>query len=119
MKILVVDDNLLAAVILKTALESLGHEVPEPAQDYETALAACRESAPDLVFVDLVMPGRDGLELLAALRGQFPATKAAVVTAVDQSGVDARIRELGGAGVLRKPFTMSELKTFIETVVKA
>lgn len=116
MKILVVDDNLLAAGILRTALESQGHEVMEPAPDYDAALAACRTSVPDLVFVDLVMPGRNGLELMAALRREFPSVMVAVASAVEQAGVDDRIRELGGVGILRKPFSMSELKAFMDSV---
>ena len=118
MKILVVDDNLLAAGILKTALEGEGHEVAEPAQDYDAALAACRAYLPDLVFVDLVMPGRDGLELVETLRREFPSVRVAAFSAVEQAEVDARIRELGGIGVLRKPFSMAELRAFMGSVDK-
>lgn len=119
MKILVVDDNLLAAGILKTALENQGHEVMDPAPDYDAALAACGKSVPDLAFVDLVMPGRDGLELMETLRREFPSIRVAVVSAVEQAGVDARIRELGGIGILRKPFSMAELRAFMDSVTKA
>ncbi|KAF0126704.1 MAG: response regulator receiver [Elusimicrobia bacterium] len=118
MKILVVDDNLLAAGILKTALESQGHEAMETAQDYDAALAACRRVVPDLAFVDLVMPGRDGLELIGALRREFPSVLVAVASAVEQAGVDDRIRELGGIGILRKPFSMAELRAFMDSVTK-
>ncbi|MDT8287443.1 MAG: response regulator [Elusimicrobiales bacterium] len=118
MRILVVDDNPLAAGILKTALESQGHEVMEPAQDYDAALAACGRLVPDLAFVDLVMPGRDGLELMETLRREFPSVRVAVASAVEQAGVDARIRGLGGVGILRKPFSMAELRAFMDSVTK-
>lgn len=118
MTVLVVDDNLLAAGLLKTALESLGHEVAAPAADYDAALAACRDRLPDIVFADLVMPGRDGLELMEALRLEFPSLRVALVTAVDQEAVVSRVRALGGAGVLRKPFSMAELRIFVDSVIK-
>jgi DNA-binding response OmpR family regulator len=118
MKILVVDDNLLAAGILKTALESQGHEVMDPAPGYDAALAACGRSVPDLAFVDLVMPGRDGLELMETLRREFPSVRVAVVSAVEQPSVDARIKELGGIGILRKPFSMAELRSFMDSVTR-
>ena len=71
-RILVVDDEPDQRFLLRRLLERAGHEVSE-AHHGAAALQAVRESAPDLVVTDVMMPVMDGVELIRCLRGD-PAT---------------------------------------------
>ena len=71
-RILVVDDEPDQRFLLRRVFERAGHEVSD-ATDGAAALRAVRESAPDLVVTDMMMPVMDGLELIRCLRGD-PAT---------------------------------------------
>jgi len=69
--IVVVDDEKRIADTLALILNSKGY-VAEAAHDGTSALAICRERAPDLLLSDVVMPGMNGIELAIAIRQQFP-----------------------------------------------
>jgi CheY-like chemotaxis protein len=71
-RILVVDDEPDQRFLLRRILQRAGHEVSE-ANDGAAALRAVRESAPDLVVTDMMMPVMSGVELIRCLRGD-PAT---------------------------------------------
>jgi CheY-like chemotaxis protein len=71
-RILVVDDEPDQRFLLRRIFERAGHEVSD-ANDGAAALRAVRESVPDLVVTDMMMPVMDGLELIRCLRGD-PAT---------------------------------------------
>ena len=71
-RILVVDDEPDQRFLLRRILQRAGHEVSE-ANDGAAALRAVRQSAPDLVVTDVMMPVMDGVELIRCLRGD-PAT---------------------------------------------
>jgi len=67
-KVLVADDNASCRELLRAVLEHLGHAVWE-AGDGNQAVRCAREIAPDVIFLDLRMPGLDGFGVLQALRG--------------------------------------------------
>ena len=70
-KVLVVDDDANIIAFLKRALAYEGYQV-ETAADGQTALAAARDNPPDLVILDVMMPGLDGVEVLRRLRAGEP-----------------------------------------------
>ncbi|MER3402834.1 MAG: hypothetical protein C4336_09755 [Armatimonadota bacterium] len=61
--VLIVDDEPVIRMDLRAMLESVGHTVVGEADNGETALALARSLQPDLVIVDIIMPGMDGIEL--------------------------------------------------------
>jgi CheY-like chemotaxis protein len=87
-RILVVDDESDQRFLLRRYFERVGHEVSD-AGDGAAALRAVRESAPDLVVTDMMMPVMDGMELIRRLRGD-PATAPIPILAAggdpDQAG---------------------------------
>ncbi len=66
--VLVVDDEPDVRLLLRLQLESLGYEVAGEAADGAEAVAACRETRPDAVVLDLLMPGMTGFEAIPVLR---------------------------------------------------
>jgi CheY-like chemotaxis protein len=77
-KIVVVDDNKDAAETLAVLLRQLGHEV-QTAYDGPSAVTIARRMRPDLVFLDLALPGFDGIRVAEEIRADFTFNKTLVV----------------------------------------
>jgi DNA-binding response OmpR family regulator len=116
-KILAVDDELDIVLIVKTALQSAGYEV-ETANNGADALALAKSSQPDLILLDVMMPGMTGFEVLRKLK---ECDDTARIPVIMLTGVSERskIVEAIGAGTsyyLIKPFDFDDL---IDKVAKA
>lgn len=107
-KILVIDDEPGIVRFVRRALESDGHVVLS-AHDGATGLQASAEHEPDLVVLDLLMPGLSGFGVLAALLADDPAARVLVLSAVGDVQARVRCLELGAADYLVKPFAVAEL----------
>jgi PAS domain S-box-containing protein len=113
-RVLVVDDNRDAADSLSLLLEVMGHPV-RTAHDGPSALAAAREFRPELVLLDIGMPGMDGLAVAGRLRA-MPESAEAVVVAVTGWGQEAdrrRTREAGFDRHLVKPVEPESLRALL------
>jgi two-component system cell cycle response regulator DivK len=113
-KILIVEDNPANMTLAVFLLQSAGHTVISAA-DAETGLALARDELPDLILMDIQLPGMDGLEAAAILKGDA-ATRAIPVialTALAMKGDEARIRRAGCDGYIAKPMRYQE---FLATV---
>jgi len=108
MRVLVVEDDRALGPFLRKGLELEGHRV-ELAADGEAALVSIAEEHPDLVLLDLSLPKRDGMEVLAELR--LRNVDAAVLVLSGRSDVEARVQSLdmGADDYLLKPFSFFEL----------
>jgi two-component system cell cycle response regulator DivK len=102
--ILIADDRESSRELLRLVLERAGYEVVE-AEDGEQALARARADHPDLILLDLQMPGLDGYEVLAALRreARFENLPVLALTASAMRGDRERIMEAGFTDYLAKP----------------
>lgn len=108
-RVLLIEDAEEVRLLLELVLASDGFEV-SAAGDGPAGLAAAREQAPDVVLLDVQLPGLDGPEVLRELR-RTPATAAVPVvflTAEPPSSHPA-LEALGARGVLRKPFAVDTL----------
>ena len=106
-KILVADDNFDAANSLADLLRLRGHDVIL-ANDGKTALAKACEAMPDIIFLDIGMPGFTGLEVARAVRGN-PAYKQMILVALTGWGAELdrqRTREAGCNYHLTKPIDL-------------
>ncbi len=118
-KILVVDDELQIRVMLKHMLEQDQHEVIEAANGSDGS-RLYREAQPDLIITDLVMPEKNGIDMLLELKKEFPAV--CVLAISGGGGITGSFDYLpiaklvGASDVLRKPFGVQELR---EAVHKA
>ncbi|MBL8144609.1 MAG: response regulator [Acidobacteria bacterium] len=108
MRILVIEDEPKVARALRAGLERAGYEVV-PAGTGEEGFFLASSQAVDLVLLDLMLPGRDGLQVLEALRGRGLRTPVLILTARD--AVEDRVAglDLGADDYLVKPFAFPEL----------
>jgi two-component system OmpR family response regulator len=116
-RILFVEDDPDIQVVATMALESLGGFSVFACGSGAEALSRFGELSPDLVLLDVMMPGMDGPETLTALR-ELPAGDVPVVfmTARVQAHEIARYRELGAADVIAKPFDPMALAETVQTI---
>lgn len=109
-KILVVEDNPANLNLATFLLRSAGHTVLS-AMDAESGLTLAREEQPDLILMDIQLPGMDGLEATALLK-RDKATQAIPVialTALAMGGDEERIRAAGCDGYISKPMRYREV----------
>lgn len=85
-KVLVVDDDEHFRVLARAILEPAGFEVIE-SEDIEHCLLQLRRQAVDAVILDMVMPGRDGIEAVQELKELFPEIRIVAVSGAEQSDV--------------------------------
>ncbi len=113
-KILVVEDNATNMMLAVFLLQSAGHAVLS-ATDAEAGLTLARDEQPELILMDIHLPGMDGLEATALLK-QDDATRAIPVvalTALAMKGDEERIRAAGCDGYIAKPM---DYQAFLATV---
>jgi len=117
MKILIVDDEVLALARLRRMLESLGHTDITEAHGAAEALDAADRARFDLALLDINMPGGDGLELGFDLRYRQSGLAVIFQTAYDEHALKAF--EVGAVGYLVKPYSKAQLAAAIKRVQTA
>lgn len=116
-KILIVEDDATMAAGLEYNLAQAGYEViiaGDGPQGLESALGA----APDLVLLDLMLPGMTGMELLAKLREAGSAVPVLILSAIDDEVEKVRGFDLGAVDYVTKPFGVAELLARIRVRLK-
>ncbi|MBR2838282.1 MAG: response regulator transcription factor [Kiritimatiellae bacterium] len=116
-RILVVDDHAIARLGLLSLLETEeGLAVVGQAEDGESAIVQAEELKPDVVIMDLVMPGMDGVSATRAISARLPQTKILVLTTFGGSDDIAHALEAGATGALMKNTEINELIDAIRSV---
>jgi two-component system OmpR family response regulator len=115
MKFLVIEDDREAADYLAKAFDEAGHTA-HLAADGETGFAMAEGGGYDVMVVDRMLPRRDGLSVIAALRARGDATPVLILSALAE--VDDRVTGLraGGDDYLTKPYAFSELLARVEVL---
>ena len=117
-KLLVADDEQKICRLLETFFSERGFEVLL-AHDGKTAISCIRSERPHLVFLDLHMPGANGLEVLKEAKAVDPAMKVIVITAIEDEETIKQAKALGAADYVIKPFSLDYLKEEVLTKVSA
>lgn len=116
-RVLVVDDDLACRVLAALLLEHAGHS-PTAVASVERALERLVDAKVDVVVTDLIMPGRNGLDLLRLMGERRLPQPVVVMTGSDDDELIARTVELGATAVLRKPYGTGELETAIAAALR-
>jgi two-component system nitrogen regulation response regulator GlnG len=117
-RILVADDEPSIRWLLERLLRQAGHAVTL-VEDGQTALDAARREAFDLVFVDIRMPGLDGLAVLSRLRAEAPETSVIVMTAHGSVRAAVEAMQGGAYDYVQKPFDNDEVLLLVERAIAA
>jgi two-component system, chemotaxis family, chemotaxis protein CheY len=115
-KIMVVDDSAMSRRTLRRILEGAGHSVVE-ADEGMAALELYFIEKPDLVFLDLVMKGMYGLDVLAKLREMDAGARVVVASADVQTSTRAMVEEAGARGFINKPFAAENVLGAVESAM--
>lgn len=115
-RVLLVDDAPAVRAMLKELLEAHGFVVVGEASNGDEALMKYKESTPDVVTMDITMPGVDGLQGLKNILAYDPQAKVIMVTALDQKDTLAQAIRAGAADYVVKPF---EVRRIVSAVSKA
>ena len=114
--ILVVDDQINVRKLLKDYLTSQGYRVVQ-ANDGQSALFTARHEHPDLILLDIMMPGMDGYQFLTAFRRES-LTPVIVITAREEETDAVLGLELGADDYVIKPFRMRELVARVRATLR-
>ena len=117
--VLVVDDNPENLKLILVILAASGYELTT-ASDANEALRLLNERKPDLILLDLQLPGMDGLELTRLLKSR-PETRSipiVAVTAYAMKGDDAKAREAGCDDYLVKPVDKRALRSLVKSYLE-
>lgn len=130
MRILVIDDETLVREALQRVLAAPSVTV-STAADASTGLAAMRQSPADLVIIEAVLPGMDGVAAIKEIRRTYPAVCIIAISGGGKSGLDAyqpeailtsaylaACKAAGADGTLAKPFETAELRAMIARLLK-
>jgi len=116
--ILVVDDDERICKVFAEFLSGEGHE-PEIASNAGEALESVRAARPDLVLMDIRMPGTSGLEALEMIRQVDPDVNVVIMTAYGTSQTSIEAMRLGAYDYLIKPLDLHDLKKVIDSALEA
>ena len=117
-RILVIDDSPTIVALLKRMLQQNQYDVLE-AFDAETGIEIARKEVPDLVFLDIVLPGMDGFNALRTLR-RDPATKDVPIIMISgnaQATEQFYVQRIGADDFMKKPFSRAEVFSRIEPLL--
>ena len=112
-RVIIADDESLVRMDLREALAELGYLVVGEVSDGQSAVNMARELAPDVVVMDIKMPGMDGIEAAQVLTEERVAP-VVLLTAYSQKDLIDRAKEAGVVGYLVKPFRETDLTPAIE-----
>jgi two-component system chemotaxis response regulator CheY len=103
-RILIADNASFMRSCLKYIAENAGHEVAGLAKNGQEAIDLYARIKPDLVTLDILMEGTDGMTALREIMKADPAARVIMVSALGQEQLQEEARQLGACGYIRKPF---------------
>lgn len=118
-RILIADDALFMRMVYRQILERNGHEIAGEAENGEEAVELYRATKPDLVLLDLTMPGMPGLAALETIMADDALAKVVIASAMSQEVFVSKSIAMGAKAYLNKPIKENVLINAIETVLRA
>ena len=116
-RVMVVDDSRVQEVQIRNLLEGTGYEVAHYCRSGEDALAVYDEVKPDVVTMDIIMPGMDGLETAQAILEEYPEAKIVMVSSLAYEDTFDEARAIGAKGFIDKPFDQEKLLSVLDAAL--
>jgi CheY-like chemotaxis protein len=115
LRVLVIEDDAGVRDIVERVLVARGYQVHLAASG-EEALEASHDTPPDLVVSDIVLPGRDGFQTVAAIRQRWPHVRACFMSGQFEPSLASAAGLVLERPVLRKPFALTELVSLVQSL---
>ncbi len=116
-KVFLLDDDELIVSMLERTLKGDGYDV-RAESDPEGVLDRIREFSPDVMLLDIKLPGRDGIDLLGEIVGQGIPTQVVMLTSDDTAETAVKAMKVGAADYLTKPFNLDEVKIVVGRITE-
>ena len=116
-RVLVVDDSSYARLYVKQLLEEHGFEVVGTAENTSQAVELYQKFKPDVVTMDVVMPGANGLEAIKVLKGIDPKAQIVVISVLQSESAAKQARELGVSAFVGKPVEWEKLQKALSSAL--
>lgn len=117
-KIFLVDDDNLIVSMLSRALKNEGYEVRSESQDFGSIGDMIGSWSPDVVLLDIRLPGTSGIDILGDIKNRGTNTQVIMLTSDDNLDTAVRCMKLGAVDYLTKPFNIDEVKIVINNIVE-
>lgn len=115
-KVFVLDDDELIVSVLSRALKKEGYEICGETETIDV-INKIRAWDPDIIILDLGLPGRNGMDILREIKNRKMNTQVVILTADDSEETAAKAVKLGAAEYLTKPFDTDEVKSAIRNTL--
>lgn len=117
LKILISDDSILARKRLKDFLESLGCRDILEVSDGQAAIDSYKENHPDLVFLDIVMPVKDGISAITEILEYDPNARVVMASSVGTQNNLKEALKAGAVDFIQKPIDNGQVKKIVFTII--
>lgn len=117
-RILIVDDSFYMRTMLKNMLTDAGYEIVGEAPNGQTAMELAKETKPDLITLDVILPDNTGLDVLKGIKAEQPDMKVVIVSAVGQEVIVNEALEYGALSYIVKPFSEERVLEVVSQALK-
>lgn len=118
-RVMVVDDSRIQEVQIRNMLEGSDYEVVCYCRSGEDALAQYGDVEPDVVTMDIIMPGMDGLETAQAILEEYPEAKIIMVSSLAYDDTFEEAKSIGAKAFLDKPFDVEKLLAALDEAISS
>ena len=108
-RVMVVDDSRMMELHIRRLLEGTDYEIVAYCENGEDAIAGYADLWPDVVTMDIIMPGMDGLEAAQAILEDYPDAKILMVSSLAYDDTFKEAEQIGAKGFIDKPFVKEKL----------
>ena len=116
MRIVIVEDNASMRKVLVSVFARAGHEVVGIFEDGDGLEEKIGQVAPEVVCLDYILPGRDGLALLKSIQSFAPQIDVLFMTGSEEAGLEEKAADAGASGFIRKPFSQNQIVEELQVV---
>ena len=116
MRIVIVEDNASMRKVLVSVFARAGHEVVGIFEDGDGLEEKIGQVAPEVVCLDYILPGRDGLALLKSIQSFAPQIDVLFMTGSEEAGLEEKAADAGVSGFIRKPFSQNQIVEELQVV---
>ena len=117
-RVVIVDDNIDITGIFADIFEIIGYKVVGIGHDGNEALALFVKHKPDFIFLDVMMPGMNGIEALKLIKKDEPQAKVIMVTADNSTNTINELEKLKATAIIIKPFKIEDIIQAMDGIEK-